>query len=75
MLISETSNSLVRTTGPLVVALGVEDLAIVATTDAFLVTDRSKAAQLGDVVKQLTAAGHPAATTPQRVYRPWGYYQ
>lgn len=75
VLISETSNSLVRTTGPLVVALGVEDLAIVATPDAFLVTDRSKAAQLGDVVKQLTAAGHPAATTPQRVYRPWGYYQ
>jgi mannose-1-phosphate guanylyltransferase/mannose-6-phosphate isomerase len=75
VLISETKNSLVRTTGPLVVALGVEDLAVVATPDAFLVTDRNKAAMLGDVVKQLAAAGHPAASMPQRVYRPWGYYQ
>jgi mannose-1-phosphate guanylyltransferase/mannose-1-phosphate guanylyltransferase/mannose-6-phosphate isomerase len=75
VMVTESSNSLVRSTGPLVVALGVEDLAVVATPDAFLVTDRSKAAELGDVVKKLTAEGHPAATTPQRVYRPWGFYQ
>lgn len=75
VMLTKTSNSLVHTTGPLVVTLGVDDLVVVATADAFLVTDRSHAASLGDIVKQLTATGHPAALTPQRVYRPWGFYQ
>jgi mannose-1-phosphate guanylyltransferase/mannose-6-phosphate isomerase len=57
-----------------VVALGTDDLVIVDTPDALLVTLRSSAEQVKNVVAELDARGHPEAALHRKVVRPWGSY-
>ena len=64
-----------RGDGPLVAALGVEDLVVVATPDVVLVTPKNNSQDVGKLVTRLKQEGHSSATQTQCVYRPWGYYQ
>jgi len=57
-----------------VVALGTDDLIIVDTPDALLVTLRSKAEQVKTVVAELEARGNSEAVSHRKVLRPWGSY-
>jgi len=57
-----------------VVALGTDDLIIVDTPDALLVTLRSSAEQVKNVVTELEARGNPEAVLHRKVMRPWGSY-
>jgi mannose-1-phosphate guanylyltransferase/mannose-6-phosphate isomerase len=59
----------------LTAVVGVDNLVVVATPDAVLVTSRDKAEQVKDLVEQLKAQNREQAVTHVRVYRPWGYYQ
>jgi mannose-1-phosphate guanylyltransferase/mannose-6-phosphate isomerase len=59
----------------LTAVVGVDNLVVVATPDAVLVTSRDKAEQVKDLVEQLKAQNREQAVTHLRVYRPWGYYQ
>ena len=59
----------------LTAVVGVNDLVVVATPDAVLVTSRDKAEQVKDLVERLKAQNREQAVTHLRVYRPWGYYQ
>ena len=65
----------VRTTGPLVAALGVADLMIVATPDAVLVADAHRAQDVKAVVERLRAEGRGEADGHPEVHRPWGSYR
>lgn len=49
----DSSGNYVDATGKLVALLGVKDLVIVDTPDALLIADRSRAQQVGDIVKLL----------------------
>ena len=71
----DSARSYVRSEGPLVAALGVEDLVIVATHDAVLVLPRDRAQDVKTIVDALKSRGRQEATTHPRVYRPWGFYQ
>jgi mannose-1-phosphate guanylyltransferase/mannose-1-phosphate guanylyltransferase/mannose-6-phosphate isomerase len=53
------SNCLVRSDGPLVVAIGLEDLAVVATADAVLVVRKSDSQRVSEAVKLLAARSDP----------------
>jgi mannose-1-phosphate guanylyltransferase/mannose-1-phosphate guanylyltransferase/mannose-6-phosphate isomerase len=64
-----------RSEGPLVAAVGVENLIVVATPDAVLVADRRRDQDVKRVVERLRATGHAAAVQTRRVYRPWGWYE
>lgn len=70
-----TTNSYVRSDGPVVATLGVHDLIVVATPDAVLVADRTVDQDVGRIVEVLRAAGREAATQARRVRRPWGWYE
>ncbi|TVQ89991.1 MAG: cupin domain-containing protein [Deltaproteobacteria bacterium] len=59
----------------LVVALEVDDLAIIDTPDAVLVTRRQRAEQVRDLVRELRRAGLPQAQVHRKVFRPWGCYE
>ncbi|HLN37595.1 MAG TPA: mannose-1-phosphate guanylyltransferase/mannose-6-phosphate isomerase [Xanthobacteraceae bacterium] len=59
----------------LTAVVGVDNLVVVATPDAVLVTSRDKAEQVKDLVERLKAQNRQQAVTHLRVYRPWGYYQ
>jgi mannose-1-phosphate guanylyltransferase/mannose-1-phosphate guanylyltransferase/mannose-6-phosphate isomerase len=69
------SGCYLRGDGPLVAALGVEDLIVAATPDVVLVTSRKHDQDVGKLVERLKLNGHRSATQTQCVYRPWGYYQ
>ena len=69
-------NSLVRSEDAILTAVvGLEDIIVVATPDAVLVTSRDKAEQVKGLVEQLKAQNRPQADQHLRIYRPWGYYQ
>ena len=70
----ETKNSYVRSEGPLVACVGVEDVAVVATVDALLVTKRSAAQDVKHIVEELEKRGRDLHVTHRRVFRPWGSY-
>ncbi|WP_142850461.1 mannose-1-phosphate guanylyltransferase/mannose-6-phosphate isomerase [Telmatospirillum sp. J64-1] len=66
---------LVRSEGLLTVVSGVEDLAVVVTADAVLVTRRDQAQSVKAVVERLRKDSREEVATHRRVYRPWGWYQ
>jgi mannose-1-phosphate guanylyltransferase/mannose-6-phosphate isomerase len=72
---ADTTNSYLRSNGRLLVAVGVEDLVVVADPDAVLVARRDRVQEVKGVVEALAAAGRAEATSPAVVYRPWGHYR
>lgn len=75
VVMEDATGCYVRGEGPLVAAIGVEDLIITATPDVVLVSTKDRDQDVSKVVKRLKANGHQSATQTQCVHRPWGYYQ
>ena len=72
----DSRNSLVRSEDAILTAVvGLEDIIVVATPDAVLVTSRDKAELVKGLVEQLKAQNRREADQHLRIYRPWGYYQ
>ncbi len=72
----ESRNSLARSDDAILTAVvGLEDIIVVTTPDAVLVTCRDKAEQVKGLVEQLKAQNRREADQHLRIYRPWGYYQ
>ena len=71
----DASSSYIRTSGPMVAAIGINDMVIVCTDDAVLIAPKDRAQQVKDVVDQLKNDNREEATLHSRVYRPWGWYQ
>ncbi|MBN3724955.1 mannose-1-phosphate guanylyltransferase/mannose-6-phosphate isomerase [Burkholderia sp. Ac-20379] len=69
------TNSYIRAEHRMVAAIGVEDLVIVETADAVLVTHRDKAQDVKKIVEWLNASGRHESVTHRRVVRPWGDYE
>lgn len=57
VLAMDTVNNLIRSDGPKVTAIGVEDLIIVATKDAVLVMPRGESQRVKEIVDRLKAEG------------------
>ncbi len=70
-----SKNNLIRAESRTVCVLGVDDLTIVETGDAVMVTRRDRAQEVKGLVDALKAAGKPVASEHQRNLRPWGWYQ
>jgi len=68
-------NSYIRSEGPLVAALGVEDLVVVATKDALLVSHRDACQDVKKIVEQLESAKRDQHVHHSVVHRPWGTYE
>jgi mannose-1-phosphate guanylyltransferase/mannose-6-phosphate isomerase len=71
----ETRNSYLRTESGLLAVLGVEDLVVVATADAVLVTRRDRAQDIKQLVAKLERDGRSELATHLLVHRPWGTYR
>ncbi len=71
----DSKGSYVRSDGPLVAALGIENLIVVATEDTVLVLPHDRAQDVKTIVDSLKLRGRDEAVAHPRVYRPWGYYQ
>jgi mannose-1-phosphate guanylyltransferase/mannose-6-phosphate isomerase len=73
-LLSNTKNSLVHSTTRLVSAVGVNNLVIVETADAVLVTDRANSQDVKQIVTQLDEQKREEKNLHRKVARPWGWY-
>lgn len=71
----DSKNCLMRTEGPAIAAVGLEDLIVVTTKDAVLVCDKNKTQDVKEIVDKLKASGRDEHISHTVVYRPWGSYQ
>ena len=58
----------------LLVGIGVENLIIVDTNDATLVSSRDQSQNIGNIIKSLSSKDFPEVKTHRKIYRPWGNY-
>lgn len=75
VIAEDVRNAYLRSEGPLLAALGVENVIVVATKDAVLVLDRDRAEEVKTIVEKLKAAGREEAEQHPKVHRPWGSYE
>lgn len=68
------TNNLVRSEGAVVAVVGLDDVAVIATRDAILVTPKAKADKVKDVVALIAASHEPEAASHREIHRPWGKY-
>ena len=71
----ETRRSYVSTSRPRVGVVGLNDVVVVASDDAVLVTARSRADAVKDLVTAVEAAPEAVIGDFTRHTRPWGHYQ
>ncbi|HXC40147.1 MAG TPA: mannose-1-phosphate guanylyltransferase/mannose-6-phosphate isomerase [Burkholderiales bacterium] len=71
----DTRNSYLRAESRLLSVNGLDNVVVVETNDAVLVTSRDKAQSVKDVVSRLAEGKRSEHLSHRRVYRPWGYYE
>jgi mannose-1-phosphate guanylyltransferase/mannose-6-phosphate isomerase len=72
----DTRGSLIHSEGEhLTTVVGLDDVVVVTTPDAVLVTSKARSGQVKDLVTRLREKAHPEADAHRRMYRPWGWYQ
>ncbi len=75
VILNDTKGSYLRSEGPMIAASGLDNLVVVATEDAVLVTSRERSQDVKILVEQLRKSGRSEHATHTQVHRPWGYYQ
>jgi mannose-1-phosphate guanylyltransferase/mannose-6-phosphate isomerase len=75
VLAHDSQGCYVRSDGRLVAAVGVENLVVIETSDALLVSTRARADDVKVAVEQLKKVKRTEPAIHRRVYRPWGYYE
>lgn len=70
----EVKNSFIHSSSRLVTALGVEDLIVVETSDAVMITTKERSQDVKKLVDAAKKEGKPEAEIHRQVYRPWGHY-
>ena len=71
----DSRGTLIRSDGPLVATTGVDNLVVIATGDAVLVADRSKAQSVKTVLDIVRQKGFGEADSHAEMHRPWGSYR
>ena len=74
VLMHNTSNSFIRTDGPLVASIGVRDLVIISTKDALMVAHKDSVENVKTIAQQLKDLKRSEWNLHCEVYRPWGKY-
>jgi mannose-1-phosphate guanylyltransferase/mannose-6-phosphate isomerase len=71
----QARNCYLRTDGPLIAAVGLEDMVVVATKDAVLVSHKDAAQDVKQIVDGLEKKGSDQHVLHSLVHRPWGTYE
>jgi mannose-1-phosphate guanylyltransferase/mannose-6-phosphate isomerase len=74
VITAHSHNNLVHAHSRLVSLVGVQDLVVVETADAVLVTSRERSQDVKHIVTQLTQQQREELTLHRKVHRPWGWY-
>lgn len=73
-LLQDVRNCYIQSNERIVGALGVEDLIVVDTPDAILITHKNRAQDVRHLYAELKNIGHEAHKLHRTVHRPWGTY-
>ncbi|HEU4460720.1 MAG TPA: mannose-1-phosphate guanylyltransferase/mannose-6-phosphate isomerase [Methylibium sp.] len=74
VLLHDARNVHVHATSRLVGVAGVEDVVVVETADAVLVTHRNRSQDVKQIVAALGHTGRGEQNLHRKVHRPWGWY-
>ncbi|MFQ5534635.1 MAG: mannose-1-phosphate guanylyltransferase/mannose-6-phosphate isomerase [Sphingomonadales bacterium] len=75
VLTLDVRNSLLRSDGLSLSAVGLRNMIVVATKDAVLVASKDKAQHVNELVDKLARQGREEHLTHRIVYRPWGSFE
>jgi len=70
----ETNNTYINASHHMVATIGVEDLVIVDTPNATLISTKDQAHKVKKIVEQLQQTNRKEHSFHRKVYRPWGWY-
>ena len=72
--LDNVKNSYLHSSSRLIAASNIENLIVIDTQDALLVTTRDNSLNIKNIVKRLKENKRTEAENHRKVYRPWGYY-
>jgi mannose-1-phosphate guanylyltransferase/mannose-6-phosphate isomerase len=75
VVLHDARNVYVRSDEQLVAVAGLENVVVIATDDAILVTDRNRAQDVKHIVERLKAERRDEHALHTTVHRPWGSYR
>jgi len=75
VITQETKSSYIRSEGPAIAVLGMEDCLVIATKDAVLVAPRARSQEIKSLLSTVESNHKQIATTHVCVPRPWGTYE
>jgi len=75
VLLEDSQNCYARSDGMLTAVLGLRDAVVVTTENAVLAMHRDSAQDVKKIVERLRATARPEASSHNRCYRPWGFYE
>ncbi|CAN5239845.1 mannose-1-phosphate guanylyltransferase/mannose-6-phosphate isomerase [soil metagenome] len=73
-LLLDVQNSYFCSEERIIAAIGVNNLIVVDTPDALLITDKNRSQDVKQIVEQLRGLGHESYRLHQTIHRPWGTY-
>ncbi|MDZ5456516.1 mannose-1-phosphate guanylyltransferase/mannose-6-phosphate isomerase [Azohydromonas lata] len=73
-IVQDSRNTLVRATSRLVGVVGLDDVVVVETPDAVLVSRRECSQDVKKIVSRLDGQQRGEHTAHRKVHRPWGWY-
>ncbi len=74
VLLEDSRNSLVHASSRLVGVVGLQDVVVIETPDAVMVSDRSRSQDVKKIVGLLDKNGRSEHSLHRKVHRPWGWY-
>ncbi|WMW81074.1 mannose-1-phosphate guanylyltransferase/mannose-6-phosphate isomerase [Undibacterium cyanobacteriorum] len=74
ILAEDTRNSLLISDSRLVACLGLDDVIVVETPDAVLVTNKANTSNIKRIITRLKEQNYAQTDNHRKVYRPWGHY-
>ena len=71
----ETTNTYINANHHMVATIGVQDLVMIDTSNATLISTKDKAQEVKKIVEQLQHQDREERYYHRKVYRPWGWYE
>ena len=74
VLLENTTNSYIHSSGRLIGAVGLQDMIVIETADAVLVANKNDSQAVKKIVEQLGKLKREEKNLHRKVNRPWGWY-
>ena len=74
VILKDSKNCYLRSDKRLVVGINLNDLIIVDTEDAILISNKDNSQEVKNIVSELKYRKIPEGQKHKKIYRPWGYY-